>query len=66
MSIDGFIVAKNFETAGIHKYLQALVLMKEIGYNSKNGNVEDENREKDSQEIADVEFDDIYPVFLST
>jgi hypothetical protein len=32
----------------------------------KNGNVEDENREKDSQEIADVEFDDIYPVFLST
>ena len=22
----------------------------------KNGNVEDENREKDSQEIADVEF----------
>jgi hypothetical protein len=39
MSIDGFIVAKNFETAGIHKYLQALVRMKEIGYSSKNGNV---------------------------
>jgi hypothetical protein len=31
-SIDGFIVAKNFQTSGT-KYLQAVLLMKGIGYN---------------------------------